>query len=127
MNFCTKCGESLATDSDFCGNCGKPRSAGASQTSAAVVIAPAMVQRDAEERSFFRDGSVLVTNSRFVVDGQIYAMSQVSSVKNTERQPHRITPVLLVIIGFLLAISNSRAPEQGIILVAIGAIWLFVA
>ena len=40
-----------------------------------------------EETTFFNEGGLTVTNSRFVVPGQTYAMSGVTSIR-TEEYPH---------------------------------------
>ena len=40
-----------------------------------------------EEKIFFEQGSVSVTHSRFIVDGQTYAINNVTSVKTGSKKP----------------------------------------
>jgi predicted histidine transporter YuiF (NhaC family) len=53
-----------------------------------------------QEETFLNEAGVQVTNDRFVVPGQTYALSGVTSVAMHVRKPKRIGPILLFIIGF---------------------------
>ncbi len=57
-----------------------------------------------EEKTFFNYDGVRVTNTRFVVDGRTYAMSNVTSVSPFEQKPNRLVPAFLVIVGVALTI-----------------------
>jgi hypothetical protein len=50
---------------------------------------------------FLNEGGVTVTNARFVVPAQTYAMSGVTSVKSLKHTPSIKGPVILCIIGLL--------------------------
>jgi hypothetical protein len=76
-----------------------------------------------EEKLFFEHETVKVTNSRFIVDGQTFAMNNITSVKALVKKPSRIGPVLLIIVGALLAFN---APPIGIIVALPGVIWLLL-
>lgn len=77
------------------------------------------------EQTFLEEGEVTVTNSRFVVPGQTYAMSGVTSVKSTVYNPSRIGPIILIVLGILGMIigAKSGALPGGIILLVIGIAW----
>ena len=73
------------------------------------------------ETTFFEYEGVRVTNSRFIVDGQTFAMNNITSVKPMEQKPSRILPILFVILGALPAISGAYG---GLVLSVVGVIWL---
>lgn len=78
-----------------------------------------------DERTFYQDPNVMVTQSRFIVGGKTYAMRNISSVHVGKIEPSRIGAGLLLLFGILLSFSDaSRA--IGIIAVVLGAIWLFL-
>lgn len=52
-----------------------------------------------EEKMFFEENGVSVSNARFIVRGQTYAMSGVTSVKKEENPPSRLVPIALGLIG----------------------------
>ena len=77
------------------------------------------------ETTFFQDAGVAVTNSRFVTNGQTYALSGVTSVSKYIDHPKRGTPILTAIVG-IIAYSTSKSVL--ILLLFIGlAIWLWVS
>ena len=73
-----------------------------------------------EEKTFFQYEGVQVTNARFVVDGQTFAMNNVTSVKPLEKKPNRLGPVILVVLGLLPAINGEYG---GLLVSLIGAVW----
>ncbi|MDA7865694.1 DUF6232 family protein [Akkermansiaceae bacterium] len=73
-----------------------------------------------EELVFFDSGDVLVTNPRFIVFGQTYAMSNVTSVGTRILKPDRTWPIIFLIIGLLLLIWGGRAFWLGPVFGAIG-------
>ena len=77
-----------------------------------------------EEKTFFDTGNVRVTNSRFIVDGQTYAMNGVTSVKQAVRHPSRGGPVVCALIGLFLLVTGA-AVVFGLILVAAALLWGF--
>lgn len=60
-----------------------------------------------EEKSFFNQGDVSVTNARFIVNGQTYAMNGVTSVKTGRKNPSRLGPIILGISGLGVIGSES--------------------
>ncbi len=71
-----------------------------------------------EEKTFFEYEGVKVTNARFVVDGQTFAMSNVTSVNPLTVPPKRLWGYVLLIIGIGTLIPN---PFFGVPIIAIAA------
>lgn len=61
------------------------------------------------ETTLFTNGTVTVTNARFVVPEQTYAMSGVTSVKLETKKPNRLLPLALMLGGFVAAKSIAGA------------------
>jgi hypothetical protein len=70
------------------------------------------------ETIFFQHGNVTVTNSRFIVPGQTYAMRNVTSIKHTEKAPSRALGVIIAIAGLLLLFAKVWV--FGLVLIALG-------
>ncbi|WP_373033956.1 DUF6232 family protein [Sulfurovum sp.] len=75
-----------------------------------------------EEKVFFEKGNVSVSNSRFMVDGQTYAMNNVTSVKAGVKKADRSGAVLFCIIGLGCLFGSGYVFWLGIILIVIGVI-----
>jgi hypothetical protein len=52
-----------------------------------------------DETLVFEEGNVKVTSARFVVDGQTYAMNGVTSVRQFEKKPNRVLPIVVGLAG----------------------------
>lgn len=74
-----------------------------------------------DETTFFEHEGVRVTNSRFIVDGQTFAMTNITSVKPLEQKPNRVLPIILIVIGIIPALNDAYG---GLVLTLIGVIWL---
>ena len=74
-----------------------------------------------EEREFFRYEDVTVTNSRFIVASQTFAMSNITSVRASVTPPSRFWPIAFVVVGVLFLLGSAAV---GIGLIVIGGIWL---
>jgi hypothetical protein len=59
-----------------------------------------------QEQEFFQSANVHVTRSRFVVFGQTYAMSGVTSVKASAVNPSRSAPLLIGGLGLVLLFTG---------------------
>lgn len=77
-----------------------------------------------EEKSFFEYEGVKVTNSRFIVDSQTFAMSNITSVKASEESPSRTGPILFLVVGALGLLGGAFA--FGVICILIGGVWMAV-
>lgn len=69
-----------------------------------------------EEKNFFNQNGVSVSNARFIAHGQTYAMSGITSVKSFRQDPSRLLPILLSVIG--LIVQFAGAPAFGIFIIA---------
>jgi hypothetical protein len=67
-----------------------------------------------EEKTFFNKGKVLVSNSRFIVEGQTYAMSNVTSVKSGVTKPSQSTTVVLGFVGLFCINAGNMGVLFGI-------------
>jgi len=77
-----------------------------------------------QEQEFFNHGHVRVTNARFMVNGQTYAMNGVTSVKHGKKDPARGWPIFLLLLGAgMLLAPNLRMFGFPILIIA--ALWLF--
>ncbi len=75
-----------------------------------------------QEQEFFNQGGVRVTNARFLVNGQTYAMNGVTSVKQGKKDPSRGFPIFLLLLGGALFFAK---PMFGVVVVAVAMLWLF--
>lgn len=76
-----------------------------------------------EEKVFFEHGSVKVTNARFVVDAQTFAMSNVTSVAPVTQTPKRFWLIFMLIVGLLIAFNSVVG---GIVVMAVAAVLLYL-
>lgn len=77
-----------------------------------------------EDREFFSSDSVYVSLTRFVVFGQTYAMSGVTSVRATRIGPNRFLPIIVVLIGVFFLRSGGNWIIFGLAMIG-AAIWLW--
>ncbi|PKM19840.1 MAG: QacE [Gammaproteobacteria bacterium HGW-Gammaproteobacteria-15] len=78
-----------------------------------------------EEKVFFNQGNVTVSNSRFIVNGQTYAMSNVTSVKSGEIAPNHGAAVILGFIGLACLLGSGGMFFFGLLLIGL-AIYMFM-
>ncbi|KPE50450.1 DUF6232 family protein [Chryseobacterium indologenes] len=76
------------------------------------------------ELTFYQDGFVTVTQSRYVTESKTYAMRNISSVHVFEIIKSRTKAVLMIIFGLFLLFSKDIF-WIGIIIIALGIWWLF--
>ena len=77
-----------------------------------------------EEKSFFNEGGVSVSNARFIAEGQTYAMSGVTSVKSFRHDPSRKAPIVLGVVGLIALFVGGNGVIVGLLLLAgAGAMW----
>lgn len=123
MPFCSGCGNSVPVDAGFCAGCGKATHQPPSSSQASAAAAPKL------EKVFLESPGVLVTNSRFVVGTQTFAMGGVTSVKPDVDPPSRKGPIITALIGGLMVMGGltprgaTGTALFGIGLVAIGIFW----
>lgn len=80
-----------------------------------------------EEETFFNDGGLTVTNSRFIVPGQTYTMSGVTSIRAEQYTPSRKWPMIVMgfgVVGLFSAVDEGiGAGLFGLAIIAIGVAW----
>lgn len=72
------------------------------------------------EVKFYEDAQVTVTQSRYITHSKTYAMRNISSVHIFEIVKSRTAPVLLIIVGCLMLLSDDLR-ALGCCLLALGA------
>jgi hypothetical protein len=77
-----------------------------------------------EEKVFYKDASVQVTQSRFVTNAKTFAMRNISSVTLFKIKASRAFQIFIIIAGALLLI-NSDTRVFGIVLALAGIILLY--
>jgi hypothetical protein len=83
---------------------------------------PKINKRIAEEATFFQSGEITVTNARFIVGAQTFAVRGITSVRGVETPANYGGPVLVLLFGVLLAVL-AASWTLGILLLAPG-VWL---
>ncbi len=77
-----------------------------------------------KEKSFFNQGNVSVSNSRFIVNGQTYAMNGVTSVKTARKDPSRAGPIILGMLGLgSLVGGEASSLIIGLIIIGLAILW----
>ena len=77
----------------------------------------------AEEKVFFEQGDIKVTNSRFMTYGTTHSMSGVTSVTQLIFKPNRIGPIIVAAVGLLCFIFSWWI---AIIVLAAAVVWWFM-
>ena len=75
---------------------------------------------DMQETSFLKEGGVEVTNARFCVPAQTFAMAGITSVKNFHESPKRLYPIVCGVLGLALL---AGLPVAGVGLVVLAVVW----
>ena len=77
-----------------------------------------------EEKSFFSQGNVSVSNARFIANGQTYALSGITAVESFQQNPSRKLPIVLGIVCVLMLAGGGTVLFIGLALIA-GAVGLW--
>ena len=59
----------------------------------------------AEEITFFQGENIIVTNARFVVGAQTFAMRGITSVEGVEIPASFVAPVIGILLGLIMALN----------------------
>jgi hypothetical protein len=76
----------------------------------------------AEEKVFFDEQGVKVTNARFVTFGKTHSMSGVTAVSSYINKPNRKQPIILAVVGIIIVIFHW----SGAIFIAGAIAWWFI-
>lgn len=74
-----------------------------------------------EEQIFWDESGVKVTNARFITYGKTQALAGITSVSTLVKNPNRLWPIILIILGGIFAFNGEIALG---ILALIGIVWL---
>ena len=77
------------------------------------------------EVTFYQNGNVTVTQSRYVTHAKTYAMRNISSVHVVELVKSRKLPVIMIVIGLLMMLV-SEARVAGLLILGGGIALLFL-
>jgi hypothetical protein len=77
-----------------------------------------------EEKVFFNQNEIQITNSRIMITGQTYAMSGVTSVASLIQSPKKTGPIVLALLGILMLFAPSTAILlTGIVFIGLAVFW----
>lgn len=76
-----------------------------------------------EEKIFLEEGGVKVTNTRFITFGKTQALGGITSVSTLVRNPKRMGPIVVAIIGMALV---AMSPLIGFAIIALGVVWFIL-
>lgn len=77
-----------------------------------------------EEKTFFEYDDVKITNTRFMIGSQTYAMSNITSVKAYEEKPKRTLGIIGLIAGIIIAVQIE--PIAGAIIAFVSILLMFI-
>ncbi len=77
----------------------------------------------AEEKVFFEQGDVKVTNARFLTYGKTHSMNGITSVTKFMINPNRKPPLIVAGIGLLAFIFKWYI---AVLIIALAAVWWFL-
>ncbi|MED5231822.1 MAG: DUF6232 family protein [Candidatus Thermoplasmatota archaeon] len=79
-----------------------------------------------EENVFLNANGVLVTNTRFEVEGQMFVMAGVTSVSVSKDVPSKIWPIVTMLLGIGLLYANAgEFCCWGLGLLLTGGVWFW--
>ena len=78
----------------------------------------------ASERVFLSENDIIVSNTRFVVPPQLFALANIVSVSFNQKAPNRLWPILLVFIGLGLLVGGQANIFSLALPFLAGIIWL---
>lgn len=76
-----------------------------------------------EEQVFFNENGVLVTNTRFQLQGQMFAMAGVTSVGVTYEEPSKNGPLVMMLLGIVLFALEVYL--YGLVSLLLGGLWFW--
>jgi hypothetical protein len=83
----------------------------------------------ADESTFFQSRGIAVTNARFIVGAQTFAMHGITSVQGVETPASYGWPALLTLVGLIIMALSLFGGEIGVgvfgVLLFAAGIWLF--
>ncbi len=112
---CPVCGEEILTTAKKCKHCGEWLNKENKNKEHNEV--------NTEEKVFYEDENVKVTQSRFTVGTETYAMRNISSVTNFEIENSKIVPWIFIISGIISVFFIETIKWWNAVMVIGGIIW----
>jgi hypothetical protein len=82
----------------------------------------------ATETTFFQNGRITVTNARFIVGAQTFAMRGITSVQSVETSPNYTGGFVMIVLGVIIAAAGFYSSSIGAgifgLLVTAGGVWV---
>jgi hypothetical protein len=72
---------------------------------------------ETQEKIYYEGGEVKVTNARFIVSSQTYAMSGITSVKFFTENPNKLGPIIAFSIAIVALLAHTNIWAIGIPLI----------
>jgi hypothetical protein len=127
QRYCETCGTQVSETAAFCSGCGNKV---INHPLAPPPRTESVQRQNVPERTetvLLDERGIKVTNARFLVDGQTYAMAGVTSVKTEVEHPSQRGPYVVIGIGGLLFLNGttgqSGALLAGALVFALGVMW----
>ena len=76
-----------------------------------------------EEKVFLNESGFLVTNTRFEIPGQMFAMAGVTSVGVNQVVPSKLRPIVMMILG--IGMMGAAVYDIGGVLLLLGGLWFW--
>ena len=77
-----------------------------------------------QEVFFLNEDGVQVTNTRFILPKQTFAMSGITSVQSGEEKPSKTGPIILIIIGLIFLFND--AVIAGLVIIGLGGLMMYM-
>lgn len=77
-----------------------------------------------QEKIFYKDPNVTVTQAKFIAGSETYAIKDISSVSNFEIIKSKRGPIIIMAFGVILLIPSGLRILGGILII-LGFTWLF--
>lgn len=77
-----------------------------------------------EEKVFLNEGGFLVTNTRFEIPGQMFAMAGVTSVGVNQIVPSKLWPIVMMILG--IGMMGAEVYDIGGVFLLLGGLWFWL-
>jgi hypothetical protein len=82
------------------------------------------------EQTFLNEAGVIVTQARFMVSGQTYAMNGVTSVASLKEIPSRKGPIICLVLGLITFFGALRGDTQilpgSLFFLIVGGLWWYL-
>ncbi len=77
-----------------------------------------------DEKVFLNESGFLVTNTRFEIPGQMFAMAGVTSVGVSKVVPSKLWPIVMMIAGLGMIVGEIY--DIGAVFLLLGALWFWL-